>query len=231
MLARLLEPELLDELPATDPRAVASRKDLCWLNAIMLHDRILRNLLLRNVDAPRSILDIGAGDGAFMLRMARHLSKHWPGVEVTLLDRQDLLKPNIRVGFEGLGWRVRAEVADIFTLSASSIEAPFDLVTANLFLHHFSFGQLQYLLAQIAAYGRVFAALEPRRTAMTLHAARALWLARCSAVTCHDAVASARAGFRNREISHAWSADNYALLENGIGFTQYFLAVPRRADP
>lgn len=231
MLTRLVEPELLDELPTTDPRAVASRKDLRWLNAIMFHDWIIRSLLLRNIEAPRRILDLGAGDGAFMLRVARRLSPHWPGVEVTLLDRQDLLKPNVRAGFEALGWRIRAEVADIFTFSASSVEAPFDLVTANLFLHHFSFGQLRYLLAQIAAYGRVFAALEPRRTGMSLHAARALWLARCSTVTCHDAVASVRAGFRDREISDLWPVDNFALAENGIGFTQYFLATPRGKYP
>ena len=41
-----------------------------------------------NGPAPGQIIDLGAGDGHFLLRVAQKISPRWPGVKVTLLDRQ-----------------------------------------------------------------------------------------------------------------------------------------------
>jgi len=76
-MQRRVENEYLDELPADDPRAAGSREDLKKLNAWMRNPRIMANALRRAFSSgtPRSILDIGAGDGAFLLKVARILAK------------------------------------------------------------------------------------------------------------------------------------------------------------
>jgi hypothetical protein len=76
-MKRRVESEFLDELPADDPRATGSREDLRKLNAWMRNPRIMANALRRAFPSgtPRSILDIGAGDGAFLLKVARILAE------------------------------------------------------------------------------------------------------------------------------------------------------------
>jgi hypothetical protein len=104
---RRLTPELLDALPATDRRAIGSRRDLVWLNRIMGQDAIIAGVLRAGASTPpRTILELGAGDGAFMLRVARRLAPAWPRVTVTLLDRQDLMTVATRAAFADLGWQV-----------------------------------------------------------------------------------------------------------------------------
>ena len=72
-----------------------------------------------------------------MLAVARRLAKHWPAVELTLLDRIDLVSHATRDGFGKLGWRVETVTADVFEWMQSAGAPRFDAVTANLFLHHF----------------------------------------------------------------------------------------------
>src|SRR5687767_2747548 len=68
-LHRRVEPEWLDELPADDPRAVRSRRDLRLVNRIMGHASIIARALAScaTSGSPR-IAEIGAGDGTLMLR-------------------------------------------------------------------------------------------------------------------------------------------------------------------
>ena len=49
--------------------------------------------------APRTILDLGAGDGVFMLKIARRLASRWQGVSVILLDRQNIVSDETLGGF------------------------------------------------------------------------------------------------------------------------------------
>src|SRR5947209_4251989 len=95
-MQRLLESELLDHLPPEDPGAIRSRKDLRRVNEWMGHPRIIARELRKR--SPRRILELGAGDGNFMLRVA-HLSA-LRGVEISLLDRQAAFAPGLREGFE-----------------------------------------------------------------------------------------------------------------------------------
>ncbi|TIX36870.1 MAG: hypothetical protein E5V40_23750, partial [Mesorhizobium sp.] len=104
---RSLIPEILDGLAADDPRARASRRDLRRINALMLQARIMASLLRKFVPKPPGrILEIGAGDGTFMLAVARRMVKQWPRVELTLLDRVDVLTAELSVDFDRLGWTV-----------------------------------------------------------------------------------------------------------------------------
>jgi protein-L-isoaspartate O-methyltransferase len=130
---RHLEPELLDGLPADDPRAIASRRDLVRINALMFHARIMASLLQTNVQTPPlRILEIGAGDGKFMLTVARMMARHWPSVEIVMVDRIELIGKDLCNSFAEFGWQARPVTADIFDLANEALHRPFDLVCANL---------------------------------------------------------------------------------------------------
>jgi hypothetical protein len=207
-LARQVEPELLDHLAADDPRAVHSRCDLRWINSVMAQPRIMARALLRHHGpvAPRTILDLGCGDGTLMLKVARRLSPHWRGVTVLLLDRQDIVSRQTRAAFEALQWHATPVAADVLDmLERSSAPRP-DIITVNLFLHHFAGTALARLLGLASHRTGLFVACETRRGIVALVCAKLTWLIRCNDVTRHDAAASVRAGFRNRELSGLWPA-------------------------
>jgi len=232
-MARRLEPELLDQLPADDPRAIRSRRDLRRVNAWMLNASRMARALIKHAppDKPRTIVDLGSGDGQFMLQVARRLARHWPGVTVTLQDRQDIVSSATRKSFAALGWRVNTASADVFDFLAQTRSSPVDVVTANLFLHHFEDEPLARLLGQVAELARLVVACEPRRAKLVVRASRLLWVIGCNDVSVHDAVVSARAGFDGKELSALWpSRVGWDLHERTAGlFTHCFVA--RRVTP
>jgi hypothetical protein len=226
-ISRTIEAEWLDSLPGDDPGAIGSRRDLRRLNWLMLHDRIVARAISRHATGkPRNILEIGAGDGAFMLSVARKLAPHWPDVTVTLLDRQDVASADMRQRFDELGWKTRIAVADVFDFFASNRKVRFDIVVANLFLHHLSSQDLIRLFEHLAGCTSLFVACEPRRSFPALQASRMLWAIGCNSVTRHDAAASAKAGFRDRELLQLWPAERgWELRERPAGlFSHCFVA-------
>jgi 2-polyprenyl-3-methyl-5-hydroxy-6-metoxy-1,4-benzoquinol methylase len=227
-------PEILDDLPENDPRAVASRGDLRRVNALMFQAGITRGLLTRHLAAPpRRILEIGAGDGSLMLALARRLHTRWPAVDLFLLDRQSLVTPARIAEFAALGWTVHVVEADIFAWSRQASAERFDAITTNLFLHHFEDEPLSELLGDLAPMAPVFVATEPRRAAFPLFAASLLWCIGANDVTRHDAAVSVRAGFAGGELSSLWPARPSGTLEEGPRglFTHAFAAVSTTTAP
>ncbi|HEX7081480.1 MAG TPA: methyltransferase domain-containing protein [Gammaproteobacteria bacterium] len=225
--ARSVEPEWLDELPAADPRAIRSRRDLQRVNAWMLNARIMGELLESRCGAPpRSIVDLGGGDGTFLLKLARRLSRRWPRVSVTLVDRQPVVSDRTRAEFRSLGWDLELVGADAlaYLWGASAVRA--EVVTANLFLHHLDTAQLERLFALLAGVATLFVACEPRRSAAALAGSRLLWAIGCNDVSRHDAVVSVRAGFSRNELSLLWPGRRgWSLEEREAGpFTHAFVA-------
>src|SRR5262249_14481010 len=78
-LLRSVEPELADILRADDPRAQRFRRELRRLNALVMADRAMARALVRHGGraGPRVLIDLGSGDGTFMLRVARRLAPRW----------------------------------------------------------------------------------------------------------------------------------------------------------
>ena len=223
---RVVEPEWLDTLPPEDPRAMRSRRDLRRVNAWMGQSGIILRLLRRSVGqrAPQSMIELGSGDGAFMLRLARSLSPRWPGVQVTLIDRQEVVSPATVAAIEGLGWQEQIVTADVFD-ALEGLESGADAILANLVLHHFADPALLRLFELAANLAPCFVACEPRRSALALTGSRLLWAIGCNGVTRHDAPASVRAGFAGRELSMLWPQQGWSLQERGAGlFTHSFLA-------
>jgi len=202
---RVVEPELLDELLATDPRAVHSRRDLRRINGLMGNARIIRRYLQKNslVDNV-SIAEIGAGDG----NIAKQISN---SAKLILIDRQPVSPDVIQ--------------SDVFKWLRNTPKV--DVIIANLFLHHFSEEQLREMFCLIAAAGRCFVACEPRRSGFAEWFSKRLNLIGCNQVTRNDAVISVRAGFRDGELSPLWPNDsNWRLTERSAGlFSHLFGAV------
>lgn len=224
--ARLLEPEILDHLPEDDPRARRSRRDLGRINRVMGAAGILAQALGAGATAPRRILELGAGDGCLMLRLARRLAPRWPDVHVVLLDRQQCVDPETRDAIARTGWRLQTRQEDVADWVAGAPGERFDIVLANLFIHHFDEDAIGRLFGALSSRTGLFVACEPRRARLPLLASRLVGLLGANAVTRSDAVASVRAGFHGRELSALWPASPaWRLTEGRAGpFSHLFTA-------
>ena len=226
-LARIIEPELLDALVPDDPRAQRARRDLQRVNIVMGQTAIWQRILHAGFSpgqSPSVIVELGAGDGTLLLRLARTWSVHWPQVKVCLVDRHPAVTDKTLNDFAALGWLAVVVSADVMDWLADMPHV--DLVLANLFLHHFKDAELSELLRGIERNTRVFAACEPRRSGIALTGSRLLGLIGCGPVTRYDAVVSVRAGFNGTDLSSLWPEQKgWQLQEDGAGlFTHTFLA-------
>ena len=227
-IPRSIEPEWLDELAAHDPRAMQSRRDLRRVNALMWNASLIARELKRNLHAggSKSIVELGAGDGTLMLRLAKKTTAQCKDVQLVLLDQQDIVSSQILGAFRPLGWRAESVVTDVFTWLAQPVEQVYDVIIANLFLHHFDPERLALLLSLAAQRTCLFIACEPRRSSLALLGSRLLGVVGCNDVSRHDAVVSVRAGFDGQELSALWPASSeWALQERAQGlFSHCFVA-------
>jgi len=228
MMERSLQAELLDELPADDPRAVGSRRDLRRINALMGNARLMARAVrgAASQALPRRIVDLGAGDGAFLLGWVRRMPSLAPGTEVLLVDRHAAADAGVVTALSARGFRPRSVQADGVEWLRTQPAETGTWVLANLFLHHFTPERLRELLSAIAEKAELFCACEPHRGGWPLAASRMLGLIGANAVTRHDAAISVRAGFQGRELSSWWPANpRWRLRERRAGlFSHLFLA-------
>jgi SAM-dependent methyltransferase len=227
-MIRALQSELVDDLPADHPGAIQTRRDLRLINTLMGHTGILTRSLRKMFprQTPTRILEIGAGDGELLLRIARRLSKKWHDIDVVFVDLQNLLRDEIKADFADLSWGVRSVEADIFKWLNDTAGEKKDLILSNLVMHHFTEAELSTLFAAAAARCDAFIALEPRRSGWPLFWTRRLSLIGCGPATCHDAPISVIAGFTGRELSALWPQDGaWHLTERRAGlFSHLFIA-------
>ena len=225
---RTVKPELLDALPPKDPRALRSRRDLRMLNLGMGHPPLMARALLehlRGCNAPR-IVEVGAGDGHFLLSVARRLRRQWPSAEATLVDRLDSFDPEVQARFNGLGWSVRTEIKTATEWLRRSSAGSADAIVFNLFLHQFKDEELTEMLGLAARTTNLLIAIEPRRSQISRLSGSLLWLIGCGPVTRHDADVSVRAGFYGEELSAIWpNKKDWSLIERPAGlFSHLFIA-------
>src|SRR5215468_3241417 len=104
---RVVTAEVLDRLDASDPAALAARRDLRRLHRFMGTRRVLVGALsevipMQHHPVPR-LLELGAGDGTLMLGVARELARHGCRARITLLDRQRCVDQNTIDAYADLG--------------------------------------------------------------------------------------------------------------------------------
>ncbi len=231
-MVRNLQDELVDELPADDPSAIRTRRDLVRINTLMGHTGILTRAFRSfspNRTPPR-IVEIGAGDGKVLYRVARRLGPAWHETDVTFVDLQDLLRDDTKADFAALEWQVRAVKGDVFQWMSDNANEKNDIILGNLVMHHFSEAQLSELFSMAASKADTFIALEPRRGSWPMFCARLLSLIGCDPVTCHDAPISVQAGFTGRELSNLWPDDKqWELTERRAGLFSHLFIARRKA--
>jgi hypothetical protein len=229
---RSLQPELVDDLPADHPEAIQTRRDLRRINTLMGHAGIFTSSLRKVFpeQPPSRLIEIGAGDGDILLRVARRLAGNWRHVDVTFVDLQDLLGGKTKAEFAALDWNVRAVKSDVFQWMDETAGEKADVILANLVLHHFSDAQLSTLFLAAAKKADAFIAVEPRRSGWPLFCTQWLSFIGCNAVTCHDAPISVRAGFRGRELSALWPDDGkWELTERRAGLFSHLFVARRKS--
>jgi 2-polyprenyl-3-methyl-5-hydroxy-6-metoxy-1,4-benzoquinol methylase len=217
---RIVEPEILDTLSPDDPRAIRSRRDLRRVNWWMRNHAIMAKVLKENFSGrPKQIVEIGAGDGNFLLSVAKKLD--WQNANAVLLDLKRNVSAETLTAFSRTGWRAEVVVADVFDWNGDA-----EIVIANLFLHHFENPKLAQLLQKISERTKLFIAVETHRFYFPFPCAQMLRLIGCSNITLHDAEASIRAGFVRKEISELWpDKRNWQLTERRAGlFSHLFIA-------
>jgi len=195
-MQRRIEPELLDSLPAEDPSAQRSRRELRLINAIMGNHRFLANEVRRTIQPGWRLLELGAGDGALGARL----------VSRGICEARQL------TGFDfaprPAGWAAGAAwmQGDVFAEPWPEAE----IVVVNLFLHHFEPYALAQLGRRLAANCRVLLACEPARRRLHLVQGAILSpLALLGRVTRHDMRISIRAGFLGDELQRALGIDRW----------------------
>jgi SAM-dependent methyltransferase len=230
-MERIVQPELLDELPPADPRALRSRDDLVRVNAWMHNSEALVRALraTANPGPGQRVADLGCGDGRFLLRVAQQLHPDWQGTRALLLDRRRAVSAETLRAFVDLGWQTETHEADVLDWLSGPAALGYDVLIANLFLHHFPDARLAGLLRAAARSTHVFIAIEPRRSPPCLFFSHCLWFIGCSPVTRHDAVVSVRAGFNGLELSRLWPVDGeWTLQERPAGRSNHLFIAQRR---
>lgn len=185
LIQRSVIPEILDHLPADDPEAMRSRRDLRRINFLMGNERwVCRTVEKFHTVARRGIVEIGAGDGHLCGKLARL----FPQAAVSAYD----LAPRP----EGLPERVLWQRGDLFTMPPP---ADGGVLVANLFLHHFERGPLESLGRWADGFdAMVFSEPDRARLPHVLGGLMHPWINR---VTKHDMHVSITAGFTGGEIA------------------------------
>ncbi len=244
-MLRTVTPEALDALSWDDPGAARSRFDLQRIHKVMGSSGISRSALQQMrvraaTNRPLRVLELGAGDGSLMLRVAQSLSPMWPSVQLTLLDRVPVVSRSTVQSFAALGWTATSRKLDVLDWARPSRgDAPlgltspsqFDVIVAHLFLHHFQGDELRAVLTAVAQRGDHFFAFEPRRSAWALAASHCVGSLGVNHITRSDAVLSVKAGFRGQELTRAWAevSTGWSAREYKGGLFSHCFAAERRA--
>ena len=243
-LPRIVAPETLDTLAEDDPDALRSRRDLQRVHLAMgtryIMQRALAGLSLRSGKAiPLRVLELGAGDGRLMLGVAQALKTQWPSVEITLLDRQNLVTPATVAAYARVGWSATAQVVDVLDWSSASAHRPargvvdrWDVIVASLFVHHFEGSQLADVLAAVQERTERFFACEPRRAHLALVGSHLIGVIGANSVTREDAVLSVHAGFQGKELSALWPGEpgQWKVKEYSAGLFSHCFCAERNAS-
>ncbi len=232
-MERRVEPELLDSLPPEARGALRSRADLRRLNRWMGHAEIAVSALKKCFpgEPPKRVIELGAGDGSLLLKVARNLPESWRGTQALLVDRQDVVAEATREGFRKLGWSLETSCADVLAWLRDFKPDGGSVLLANLFLHHFTSMQLAELLCGSAERAEAFIGIEPLRSRWALVFTRMLIICGFNSVTCHDAPVSVRAGFAGKELSALWPADGvWRIEEQQVGWSTHLFVAQRRVD-
>jgi len=190
-MQRIVEPEIIDQLPPDHPDVRRSRVDLKVINFLMGNERwIARHIAQFPAALAKGVVEIGAGEGTLL----RRLAKRHAGIALTACD----LAPRP----EGLPERIAWDRRDVFE---SLAEVTGGVLAANLFLHHFEYDELEQFRRYMERF-EVICLNEPYRDERTIWDAQFI-LPFVGRATKHDMMVSIRAGFVHGELPERLGLD------------------------
>jgi hypothetical protein len=190
-MQRVVEPEIIDQLPPDHPDVVRSRRDLKVINFLMGNERwIARHIAQFPAALAKGVVEIGAGEGTLL----RRLAKQHAGIQLTACD----LAPRPADLPERIAWDRR----DVFE---SLAEVKGGVLAANLFLHHFEHDGLERFRPHLERF-EVICFNEPYRVERTIWDAQFI-LPFVGRATKHDMMVSIRAGFVQGELPERLGLD------------------------
>ena len=215
--ARATEPELLDyRLP--EPEVRKSLADLRFVNRWLGARGSLLRAVAPHVSPGGRLLDVGCGSGDVLgwLRSRLPHAGMAAGLDIKPLHLRD-------------GASLRGVAGDVRRLPFAA--KSFDVVTACLFLHHFTAGELPLLVRELARVARhAVVVSDLRRAVVPYQFGRAAFpLLFKSRVSVHDGLVSIRRGFRDEELRAAFRDAGLAAVELRRVFPYRLLAVARTA--
>lgn len=217
-MKRVVTPEILDSLPHDHPAALANRRDLRLVNALMGNHRWMEKRLNRHLKPEDKVLEIGAGTGDLGLRLRRKALL--PNTAFTGLD----LWPKPEEWPEEWEWMQT-------DLSSYEGYGRFTVILANLIMHQFSEEVLRKL-GRLWRNGnaRLLLISEPVRRSLHQWQLRLLPPLGFHPVSRHDARVSVAAGFRRGELPQllGLEAKEWMLFESETCFGACRLAAERR---
>jgi SAM-dependent methyltransferase len=191
--------ELLDE-DRGDPADIRiSFDDLWrinrWLGGVSGSLRLLRRFFRRTQLHEARVLDVGAGDARMTDYLGRRLQRRYPGTQVVAVDRR---LSHLQNYFPAPG-EIRGVAADVMNLPFPP--GSFDVVTCNLFLHHFSGAKAVKLLRTLLVTAREAVLINDleRKWLPYWIIGHAPWIAR-SPITRSDGRASVRQAYTQPEL-------------------------------
>lgn len=178
-----LAQELLDDDAGTPQEVNRSLAELWWINRHLGGLSSWRQLLHAAQIAPATWLDVGSGRGELAALLAQ-----MSGAQVVMLDRR-----TSHLGASGC--RVAGDALQLpFT------DASFDVVTCNLFLHHFHGDMARQLLAEMRRVARRAVLINDLERAWIPYWFIRLLAARFSRITRYDGPRSVRQAYTAAEL-------------------------------
>lgn len=197
-IGRVIRREMLDDLPAHDPEAMRSRRDLRVINALMGNftwvSRQMRSFSSRMNEG---VVEIGAGEGL----LCQHLRTFFPTIPLTGVDLAPR-PPNLSQCIE---W----EQDDIF---ASLHRTQASALAGVMIVHHFSEEAISTMAPLLDRF-RLICLCEPWRAIWPMALGQTL-KPFVGPVTRHDMPASIEAGFRPGELSRFLNLHGWQIRES-----------------
>lgn len=209
-MKRILVPERLDADAGTPRQIAAAMDDLrhinSWFGGISTTVHMLREVVLANGHHHLSFLDVGSGRGDFASIVRQRLAPEIK-IDFALLDRRPSHLNFVDNG-NGNGKR---HVNGFRRIAGDGCAIPFqsnsfDVVGCTLFAHHLESDLLVEFVNEALRVARIAVLInDVRRSALCVALVYASLPCYRSAITWHDAPASARAAFTETEL--------YSLLQ------------------
>lgn len=200
------DPEWMDRPDNTPAELEGALHDIRSVNRLLggsktLVDAILPHLASAPPERPLTILDVGTGGADVPVAIAAAAHRLGRSVRIVGIDRDAVTIDLARRAVAGHG-EIELVHADAFTFEAP--EASFDLVTASLFLHHFTHDDATRLVSRFRGLARRAVLVNDleRHLVPWAFIAVAARLTRRHAMFVHDAPLSVLRGFTHDELMH-----------------------------